>query len=82
MCPTLVGFLNKNGTNAEWQKIWIISAILNSFAAICYMIFGSAELQEWGKQKIAKENICSLNAIKLQKLQKNRAKPYIISELQ
>ncbi|KAE9549575.1 hypothetical protein FO519_007217 [Halicephalobus sp. NKZ332] len=47
--PTIVGFLNENGTRAEWRKIWFTAAFLHCLAAIVFGILGSADVQEWAK---------------------------------
>uniref|UniRef100_A0A7E4V343 MFS domain-containing protein n=1 Tax=Panagrellus redivivus TaxID=6233 RepID=A0A7E4V343_PANRE len=50
--PSLVGFLNKYGSEAEWRVIWIVTAVINVIAGTFYLFFGTAEIQDWAKPAV------------------------------
>uniref|UniRef100_A0A914NYM3 Major facilitator superfamily (MFS) profile domain-containing protein n=1 Tax=Panagrolaimus davidi TaxID=227884 RepID=A0A914NYM3_9BILA len=45
--PGVVGIINKYGSEKEWTFIWLITAGVNFVAAAVYVVFGSADIQEW-----------------------------------
>uniref|UniRef100_A0AC34FNY8 Uncharacterized protein n=1 Tax=Panagrolaimus sp. ES5 TaxID=591445 RepID=A0AC34FNY8_9BILA len=45
--PGVVGIINKYGSEQEWTYIWLITAGINFVAAAVYVVFGSADIQEW-----------------------------------
>ena len=56
MCSqlTLVA-MTPNGTDEEKLAVFLLAAALNVFGVVVYIIFGSAERQEWAKQKQIKD---------------------------
>ena len=38
-------------TQAEWQKVFYLSAAITSFGGLFYLIFASGELQPWAKDE-------------------------------
>jgi len=47
LCPLFVAWMTPNGTREEWVNVFLLSAGLNIFGALVYIIFGSSELQRW-----------------------------------
>uniref|UniRef100_A0A914DRM3 Major facilitator superfamily (MFS) profile domain-containing protein n=1 Tax=Acrobeloides nanus TaxID=290746 RepID=A0A914DRM3_9BILA len=45
--PTVVGFINKTGSQYEWALIFMVASGLNIFAGVFFLFFGSAETQKW-----------------------------------
>ena len=48
--PLIVGALTyERSTHKEWQKVFVLTAIINGIGAIVYLIFGSGERQSWAE---------------------------------
>uniref|UniRef100_A0A1I7YH42 MFS domain-containing protein n=1 Tax=Steinernema glaseri TaxID=37863 RepID=A0A1I7YH42_9BILA len=47
IAPLTFGLVNSQGTEEEWQNVYIICAALNLFAGVFFLIFGSAKIQVW-----------------------------------
>lgn len=47
LCPPFVSYMTPNGSREEWLLVFYISAGINAFGGIFYLLFGSAELQPW-----------------------------------
>lgn len=64
--PNIFSILNKNGTPEEWSRMYIAIAIINIIAGIVFLIFGSADVQEWASSaKTSRVEDMQQNAIKL-----------------
>jgi hypothetical protein len=57
--PQLVGFFRIQGTLEEWRKIFYILAVLVMASGVTFVIFGSGDVQPWGK--IAPSTIKTVN---------------------
>ncbi|ETN76988.1 hypothetical protein NECAME_00514 [Necator americanus] len=53
--PVIVGFVKKTGSLSEWRILFCMVATLNIVAGIIFLIFGSGEVQEWGKDDVKEE---------------------------
>ncbi|KAK6746608.1 hypothetical protein RB195_000094 [Necator americanus] len=53
--PVIVGFVKKTGSLSEWRILFCTVATLNIVAGIIFLIFGSGEVQEWGKDDVKEE---------------------------
>uniref|UniRef100_A0A915E8I7 Uncharacterized protein n=1 Tax=Ditylenchus dipsaci TaxID=166011 RepID=A0A915E8I7_9BILA len=47
LAPSMVAFFNKNGTTAEWSRIWYAVSLINLVGGLVFLFFGSADVQEW-----------------------------------
>ncbi|XP_043919793.1 sialin-like isoform X2 [Protopterus annectens] len=45
--PVIAKALTHHNTIKEWQTVFYISGVLNIFGAICFLIFGKGEVQNW-----------------------------------
>jgi len=46
--PQVIGALTyQNPTRVQWQKVFYITAVIECFGCIVYLLFGSGELQNW-----------------------------------
>ncbi|KAF8787065.1 sialin-like [Argiope bruennichi] len=51
LAPKAVGKLTKdNETLAQWRIVFIIAIVVYTVTALLFIIFGSAKLQDWGKE--------------------------------
>ncbi|GBM03521.1 Putative inorganic phosphate cotransporter [Araneus ventricosus] len=51
LAPKAVGKLTKdNETLVQWRIVFIIAIVIYTVTALLFIIFGSAKLQEWGKE--------------------------------
>ncbi|CAB3405764.1 unnamed protein product [Caenorhabditis bovis] len=55
LTPAIVGLIKKEGNLAEWQMLFLLSAFANVMCGVIFLIFGSGELQDWGKEDEEKE---------------------------
>uniref|UniRef100_A0A0K0E8J9 MFS domain-containing protein n=1 Tax=Strongyloides stercoralis TaxID=6248 RepID=A0A0K0E8J9_STRER len=70
--PNIFSILNKNGTPEEWSRMYIAIAIVNICSGIVFLLFGSADVQDWAiSAKTSRVEDIQQNAIKL-KISKKR----------
>lgn len=48
--PALVGFLTSQDILEGWRKIFFISAAINVFGMLFYIVFGEGTVQDWAKE--------------------------------
>ncbi|TKR58710.1 hypothetical protein L596_030120 [Steinernema carpocapsae] len=61
------GVLNPYGSEVEWQHVFLILVALNMFSGVLFMLFGSADQQEWAVVKRKKIRVFSVDAEKKQR---------------
>ena len=44
---TVIGALTYNHSRAQWRKVFYITAAVEWFGTIVYLLFGSGERQDW-----------------------------------
>jgi len=54
LAPAIVSWLTPKGTREEWILVFLITAAINAFGGIFYLLFGSAETQKWAANEAAK----------------------------
>ncbi|KAI6184259.1 MFS domain-containing protein [Aphelenchoides bicaudatus] len=64
--PTTIGLFNKHGTREEWNVIFYIAAGVSFFTGLFFLIFGTAEIQEWAR--VSKPQVVSIQSISLPNL--------------
>ncbi|XP_078456801.1 sialin-like [Lampetra planeri] len=50
LAPTLTGYLTEHDTLKEWHMVFFISAGINMFGALFYLVFGSGKQQSWARE--------------------------------
>ncbi|XP_052012356.1 sodium-dependent phosphate transport protein 3 [Apodemus sylvaticus] len=48
---TTTGFLISQDSESGWRNVFFLSAAVNMFGLIFYLIFGQAEIQNWAKER-------------------------------
>ncbi|KAH0506785.1 Sodium-dependent phosphate transport protein 3 [Microtus ochrogaster] len=48
---TTTGFLISQDSESGWRNVFFLSAAVNMFGLVFYLIFGQAEIQNWAKEK-------------------------------
>lgn len=48
---TTTGFLISQDSESGWRNVFFLSAAVNMFGLIFYLIFGQAEIQSWAKER-------------------------------
>ena len=48
-------FLSLQQTQAEWQIVFYISAVIYSFGAVFFVIFADGEIQSWARPYMFEE---------------------------
>lgn len=48
---TTTGFLISQDSESGWRNVFFLSAAVNMFGLVFYLIFGQAEIQTWAKEK-------------------------------
>ena len=51
VAPSFVGFLAKNGTQAEWSLVFYVTAIIYLIGALVFVWLASGETESWAKQQ-------------------------------
>ncbi|XP_043940742.1 sialin-like [Protopterus annectens] len=62
--PLLVGFLTSQDVLAGWRNIFFISAAVNVFGMLFYIVFGKGTVQDWAKEDstaLLEEEYCPCN---------------------
>ncbi|XP_045407882.1 probable small intestine urate exporter isoform X1 [Lemur catta] len=49
--PTTVGFFISQDSEFGWRNVFLLSAAINILGLAFYLIFGSADLQDWAKEQ-------------------------------
>ncbi|XP_028936281.1 sodium-dependent phosphate transport protein 3 isoform X2 [Ornithorhynchus anatinus] len=50
--PSAVGFFTSQDASAGWRKVFFLSAAINLFGLIFYVIFGKVEIQDWARVEL------------------------------
>ncbi|XP_045147931.1 vesicular glutamate transporter 3 isoform X2 [Echinops telfairi] len=60
VCPLIVGAMTKHKTREEWQKVFLIAAMVHYTGVIFYGVFASGEKQEWADPENLAEEKCAI----------------------
>uniref|UniRef100_A0A0N4Z7B2 MFS domain-containing protein n=1 Tax=Parastrongyloides trichosuri TaxID=131310 RepID=A0A0N4Z7B2_PARTI len=64
--PNIFSIINQNGTQEEWSRMYVAIACVNILSGIIFLIFGSADIQEWAtSRRNSRVEDIQQNAIKL-----------------
>lgn len=54
IAPTIAAIMTTSQTREDWQKVFFISAAVQVFGAVMYILLGSGELQPWARGQAQK----------------------------